>query len=209
MTSQQVPVKHGTDSDWEKLIQASAEPDEGGGLRAGDIINDGSDAKSPAPMRVHATNKGYVAIYNRKTGDRSLQPQFMLWQRLQQKDANGEPVFTLTDPGIRPSQGEIKCLLHESDPSRKEYDRMGFAVCNKSNIPTLMDVDAHMKFTHPRAYAALAKDREEASKREDRELQKANLAALQALAGRITPPPAALAPTPPAEKPPLYVRQPK
>ena len=193
MTTQQA-----TPADMEKLLQLAGA--EGGGGKAGTVLNDGTDPANPAPMMVHNTGPIAVTIYNRKTGDPSKQPPYMLWQRMQQKDADGNLIFTMTDPGFRPSQGTIKCLLHP-DVRTPEYDRMGFAVCKKANIPTLMDLESHMKYTHPRAFGALARDKEERAQQAAIALQQANLEALQALAGRM--------PQPAVEKPPLYVKQPK
>jgi hypothetical protein len=70
--------------------------------------------------------------------------------------------------------GKLKCLLHDDEPNREQYTSMGLIHCTKSNLPTELDRERHMRFRHPRAFATLENERV----REDREAERLERRAL-------------------------------
>jgi hypothetical protein len=181
MTTEQKPKE--TDATWEQLIAPEVEeaaPETF--MREGDVLNIPSE-ENPNPVRVSELGyKGYVKVWDTKTGTENLQPQWFLVQTMKLKHEDGTPMYTRTNPHIPPNYGQdLFCPLN---PESKEYASIagrGFKPCRKHHIPHRDAVDAHVRKSHRRAYEALERDRVDRMRDEDRELQRETLRSNQAL----------------------------
>lgn len=136
------------------------------------IIHKG-DGELPAPMTVTELRSGkYFYIYSTETGEKVPCLGYMLAQKLRQRLPNGKFRFTTVDPGIRPKQGTIKCMLHPDDPNRKYYDELGFRTCRKHNITNRYQLQQHMKRRHPQEWETIEEERKRKEREEDRALQR-------------------------------------
>lgn len=116
--------------------------------------------------------KGYVKVWDNRTGVMSYQPQWLLWQTFQLKRPDGSYIFTDKDPQIPQDYGmDLVCMLHPESPDYPMLKEMGFKPCYKKHTPTRAALDAHMKYTHKRAYAAMKERMDEKRRQEDRALQ--------------------------------------
>lgn len=136
---------------------------------------------------------GVVAIYDTRTGERSLTSLHMLDLQRKKTREDGSKVFSETPPKdtngnvIEPVRGTLKCMLHPDDPNRALYDSWGLAVCTKDHLLSRQEVKSHVKSRHPRAWATIEEDRLERKEqmREEREIRnaEATMAALAAATG--------------------------
>jgi len=121
---------------------------------------------------------GYVFVYHTKTGDRSIVNRNMLRTQLRKKLEDGSNAFSLMPPVdkegnvIKPIAGTIKCMLHQESPNRADYDRMGFAVCKKANLPSLHAQEQHMRHRHHIEFESIEKIKKDTKEAEDREFQR-------------------------------------
>lgn len=153
---------------------------EPGTFRVKDVIHAG-DGDVPAPILAAALDSaGYVYIYDRKTGERSVTSRNMLPAQLRKLNVDGEKMFTLQAPAKPPERGHFKCWLH-GDNRRPEYDKWGLPVCRKGNLMNELEVRQHMKTRHKRSWEAIEEHRERIEREEDRALQR--LVLEQALRG--------------------------
>jgi len=136
--------------------------------------------------------KGYVKVWDNRTGVMSYQPKWLLWQTFQLKrPEDGSFIFTDRDPGIPQNYGlDLVCLLHPESPDYSMLKDMGFKPCYKKHTPTRSALDMHMQKTHKRAYAAMKDHMEQKRRDEDRELQmetiRSNQELIRAMAGSVT-----------------------
>ena len=136
--------------------------------------------------------KGYVKVWDNRTGGMSYQPRWLLWQTFQLKrPEDGSFIFTDQDPHIPQNYGlDLVCLLHPESPDYPMLKSMGFKPCMKHHTPTKTALDAHMQKSHKRAYAAMKEHMTEKRREEDRELQMAairsNQELIRAMAGNLT-----------------------
>src|SRR3990167_7532849 len=71
--------------------------------------------------------KGYVRVWDNRTGVESLQPKWLLWQTFQLKRPDGSYIFTDKDPQIPQNYGlDLVCLLHPDSPDYPMLQSMGF-----------------------------------------------------------------------------------
>lgn len=117
--------------------------------------------------------KGYVKVWDNRTGVMSYQPKWLLWQTFQLRREDGSLIFTDRDPKIPQNYGlDLICQLHPDSPDYPLLKGMGFKPCYKHHTPTRDALDRHMQRTHQRAYAALVTHRTEQEKEADRALQR-------------------------------------
>ncbi len=123
------------------------------------IIKDNVQGNPVELTITELTSAGYTYMWDTRTGERSLTNNNMLRQQLQKKRPDGSFVFTLTNPNIKVKRGEYKCMLHQDDPKRAEYDKLGLPVCKKSNLTNPYEVRRHMQKRHPSAWEAIEEQR--------------------------------------------------
>jgi len=140
---------------------------------AGSYVSDEEIVPAPKPdeATVTATVGGepvkYAVVYDTKTGVpsnvfRGFHDQ-NLSQVLQKKRPDGTPVFS-TRQTVKPVQGTYKCFLHQDDPSRELYDRMGFAVCPKDNLASEYQARRHAQKRHKSEWEAVESMRQDKEK---------------------------------------------
>ena len=141
----------------EEMMRDAEMADEPGDLKAGKVISATADMTMSTSELQSA---GYVYVYDNRTGDRSVVNRNMLQQQLEKRREDGSFAFSTRKPeGVEPATGTLKCFLHEDDPNREKYDRMGIVRCRKSNFFTELDRERHLRFRHPRAWATLESER--------------------------------------------------
>lgn len=134
--------------------------------------------------------KGYVRLWDNRTGREILQPRWILWQTAQIKRPDGSFMFTDRDPGIQPHYGlDLVCLLHPDSPDYELLKDRGFNPCYKKHTPTKVALNDHMRLSHKRAYAAMKEVMDERRREEDRTLQqdaiKSNQELIRAMAEQV------------------------
>ena len=115
---------------------------------------------------------GYVYIWDTQTAKSSVCNRNMLASTLGKLRKDGTRFFTTVKPDFEPRGGQHKCLLHESDENRAEYDELGLAVCTKDNLDSPYQVTVHMKARHPQESATIEDIHATAQREEDREFQR-------------------------------------
>jgi len=150
-------------------------------------------ADSPGALRITDLRfKGYVQVWDTKTGDMSLQPKWLLWQTMRKKHEDGTPRFTQTDPKIAPHLGDdLVCPLNPSSPGHKFFKDKGFRPCTRAHIPHEDALWRHVRHSHKRAWDMHQLDIENRQRQEDRDLQQKILAAqvdlAEAMKGHFVP----------------------
>ena len=176
-------------SEWDDLVNSDLpEPQDvlpPGYLGTGEIINRPSE-ENPAPMKVSdLAFKGYVEVWDTRTGVLSLQPRWLLWQTMTKKREDGSQVFTLVNPQIPPSYGDdLMCPLHPESALYARLKGMGFATCPKRHIPNQAALNSHIEHSHKRTWAFMEQDRQDRIREEDRQLQRDMLEAMTKAAVR-------------------------
>ena len=140
------------------MITEAPEP----GLQEITEVNQGSIVESA----------GYVYIWDTRTADRSVCNRNMLQTTLGKLRKDGSRVFTTIKPDFEPRGGQHKCLLHETDENREEYDALGLPICTKDNLDSPYQVTRHMETRHPQEAATIADINATAAREEDREFQR-------------------------------------
>ena len=125
-------------------------------------VNQGSSVESA----------GYVYIWDTQTGKSSVCNRNMLASTLGKLRKDGSRFFTTIKPNFEPRGGQHKCLLHESDENRPQYDELGLAVCTKDNLDSPYQVTVHMQARHPQEAATIDDINATAQREEDREFQR-------------------------------------
>lgn len=145
-------------------------------MKVGDqlVAPEGGD---PSGMHISALRfKGYVEVWDTKTGDKSLQPWWLMWQTMNKRHPDGTAVFTRVDPKIPPDHGaDLFCPLHPESPEFASLRGMGFKPCRKQHIPHEAARMQHVRSSHKRAWDAIERARLERQRAEDRELQLATI----------------------------------
>ena len=155
-----------------ELIEEAESAPEPGSFNRQQVINSPSDA-FPIDVQISSLESaGYVYVYDNITGDRSVVNRNMLEAQLSKLRPDGTRFFTTAKPNFEPKQGELKCLLHEDDPERWQYDEWGFAVCNKSNLTSEFQVNRHVQIRHRMEWQTIYEERERKDKEEDRNFQR-------------------------------------
>lgn len=150
-------------TEWDGLLEqevASVEPPSY--MRSGEIINRPTE-EAPAPMQVSDLRfKGYVEVWDTRTGIKSLQPWWLLWQTMRKTREDGSLVFSRTDPQIPPNYGaDLFCPLNPASPDYPKLKGMGFKQCRKQHIPHQDALMRHVQKSHSRAWDAMERDQEE------------------------------------------------
>ena len=175
-----------TDEMLEETLRGAGESmPEPGTVRVWDVLHTGYE-KNPLPSSVsEVSSAGYVRVYDNRTGDPSTINRNMLPTQLKKKRDDGSFIFTLRDPGFRPTIGAVKCRLHADDAERTLWDAWGFAVCGKANLKTEFDRIRHMERRHKTENMAIHEyesrlkgDELEKDRRADREMQRTLLEAI-------------------------------
>lgn len=136
-----------------------------------DVIAQGEDAfEAPVAAKVYA-DAGVKAIYDIRTGERSLTSVNMLPAQLRKIGPDGKRMFTIAKPSKEPDRGHFRCLLH-AEERKPEYEVWGLPVCAKANLTSPLQVEAHMQSRHPSAWKLIERERERAEKAEDRRMQR-------------------------------------
>jgi len=152
----------------EQMLREATGANEPGSMAVNKIL----DGNKSLPLAVtELKSAGYVRIYDTLTGVESIINRNMLPVKLKQTRADGSFVFSLKQT-VKPVRGTFKCLLHESNPDRALYDRLGFAVCKKDNLTSQFQVERHMIKRHQQEWATIKAERERKERAEDRELQR-------------------------------------
>ena len=131
-----------------------------------------------------------VVIYSMIDGTPSNVLVYMLAKKMKIKLPGGRPAWT-TDPRLAPPRhiGTSKCFLHAESDIRDELLTVGLNVinCPKSNLPGQWAQEEHARTKHKREWGAILRARELAKEKEIRDLSKAHLAAVVALASPSSP----------------------
>ena len=164
----------------EEMLRDAEDAEEPGDMRAGAVL---SRTAEMTMTTVELQTAGWVYVYDTQTGDRSVINRNMLPQQLEKKRPNGTYVFSTRKPeGVTLARGTLKCFLHEDDPNRENYDRMGFVRCTKSNFISELDRSRHMRTRHPRAHATLENERVREEREEERLERRALTESIKAMA---------------------------
>ena len=155
-----------------ELIEEAESAPEPGSFNRRQVIHSPSDA-FPIDVQVSSLESaGYVYVYDTLTADRSVINRNMLEQQLTKLRPDGTRFFTTVKPSFEPKRGELKCLLHEDDPERWQYDEWGFAVCNKSNLVSEFQVNRHVQIRHRMEWQTIYEERQAKEKEEERDFQR-------------------------------------
>ena len=138
-----------------------------------------TEAPEPGLSEITEVNRGssvesagYVYIWDTQTGKSSVCNRNMLTPTLGKLRKDGSRFFTTVKPNFEPHGGQHKCLLHESDENRAQYDELGLAVCTKDNLDSPYQVTVHMQARHPQEAATIEDINATAQREEDREFQR-------------------------------------
>ena len=115
---------------------------------------------------------GYVYIWDTQTAKSSVCNRNMLQTTLSKVRKDGSRVFTTIKPDFEPRGGQHKCMLHESDENREQYNELGLPVCTKVNLDSPYQVSRHMQTRHPQEWATIEDINATAMREEDREFQR-------------------------------------
>ncbi len=135
------------------------------------------------PSRVEVTDmrfKGYVQVWDTRTGVMSLQPWWLLWQTMRKRREDGSLVFTQEDPQIPQRHGaDLYCHLNPLSDMYGKLESLGFATCVKMHIPHQDGLMSHIRHSHKRLWDFLQNEKEDERDRKaqeerekDRELQR-------------------------------------
>lgn len=129
-------------------------------------------ANEPPTVVSQVSSAGYVPVWDDRTYVKAMVLYYMLPHVLRKTRKDGSYRWTPVDPGKKPQRGTYKCLLHADDPNREHYKSLGFRECPKENITSPYQVTQHMKSRHKREWEAIEKERIDAERQEDRNIQK-------------------------------------
>lgn len=109
----------------------------------------------------------------------SRQPMNTEWQ-YKNDPLTGMPVLI---------NGDLLCFLHPEHPDRAALDQLGLRgiTCSKEGLPSEYARERHMERKHPSAKRVIDRAEDDRRREEDREMQRAQLAAMQALAAGQAP----------------------
>lgn len=149
------------------------------GDKPGDVVNKPS-AENPLPMAMgEMETAGYVYVYDKLTGERSLCNKNMLVSQIRKTNDAGEYIFITYPPKnpdgtlLKPWRGSTLCMLHPDGPDRKEYDRMGLPVCHSAKLASEYEMESHMKGKHKREWGAIEDIRTRIVDEEERQVRHA------------------------------------
>ena len=111
-----------------------------------------------------AKEEAPVTLYSLMPEHYGLPSQILPHMRVEKlalRQADGTPVWTDVDPGVRPEAGNVLCLLHPDHPDRAKYTAMGLGVCHNSHIwNEEYELELHMKAKHRKEWATIERARE-------------------------------------------------
>ena len=105
----------------------------------------------------------------------------MVGMALASRDVAGLPVFsrTLVEPRYR---NVVLCGLHPNHPERGKWDLLNLEPCSKDNLKNENELRRHMEVKHRSAWPAMKEMEAREERVLDRQLARANLDAMQAIA---------------------------
>lgn len=159
-------------------------PPQPGQLREGSVSHPGS-ADAPGTVTIGSLEfKGYVQIWNTKTGYLYEVPRNLLWQFMPLTFPGGkQKVYTMTDPRIPHPKGDnLPCYLHPSSPMYARLQGMGYPTCPKHGIPNRSALERHMSSSHKNTWKFVQDDKIESQRDEDRRLHREMMEALSTAA---------------------------
>lgn len=174
--------------EWEDLIAGmgdEVEPDTY--MKPGELLSSPDTARQDGfAQRVNSLEyKGYVRVWDTRTGIESLQPRWLLWQTMQKTREDGTRVFTTQNPHIPQEHGsDLKCPLHPDSPDHDRLVGMGFRPCKKQHIPHQDGLMRHIRKSHVRMWEVLEEEKRQRERDEDRALQRETLQVMTGLAQR-------------------------
>ena len=167
------------------------------------VVHKGDETLEAPMVAGKVTSAGYKYLYDTLTHERFDILYYMVAAKLKVRRKDGSLRFTADRPSQKPKRGTFKCLLHADNPMREHYDNLGIARCpvgvnGKDNISNQYQVTQHMRKKHPGEWATIEAERLEAERQEGLGAQRAQTAALEAIArGSITVEPAPAPSEPP------------
>jgi hypothetical protein len=176
MTSQ-AETKRPAETEWDALLSEGSDSVVPTSYsKEGDVINRPNEG-APSAMRISDLKfKGYKEVWDTRTGVKSLQPWWLMWQTMRKRRPDGSMVFTEIDPKIPQDNGEdLFCPLNPNAPVDVRFAEakgMGFKECIKKHIPNMAALMAHLNSSHKRAAAAINQAREEQDRQETMDLQR-------------------------------------
>lgn len=164
------------EAEWAELLNKVGESAPGTYLAEGEILSRGTEAEgdSLALMKVSSLQyKGYAEVWDTRTGEKSLQPWYLLTQTMRKKREDGSQVFTRTNPNIKPDYAaDLICPLNPAAPPEQSFGGRGFKPCRKQHIPNANALLMHIRKSHKQAWEAMERERAERERAEDRALQR-------------------------------------
>ena len=149
---------------------------------------DGDEEQSLTKRASVSGGRPRVALFNTRTHEKILVAFSNVREALKKKHQDeaypewlGKGLFSRTQNGVR-VLGQSTCFLHPSRPERVEYDRLGLPPCQAAHLASDDQVMAHMQARHPSAWKRLSAIREEARRKEERELQLDSIRAFKKVA---------------------------
>lgn len=159
-----------------QLMGELEEAPEPGSAKIGAVEHRGNDEIPMPVVQTQLSSAGYVYIYDRYTGDRSVTNRNMLPTQLRKRYIDGphkgELVFVKDDPKIVSKRNRLKCRLHADDEDRAEWDEMGFPVCTKSNLVSRYHQARHMQSKHRDEWAAIQELAYQRESEDDKEFKR-------------------------------------
>ena len=116
-------------------------------------------ADNPLPMTAgQLGTAGWVYVWNKFTGDRSLCNRNHLAVQLTKRDDEGRLCFTTRDPGIVPDRGHTLCMLHKDHPDRPHHAELGLPLCPAGNLRNDYNMRLHMQHRHKNEWGTLQEE---------------------------------------------------
>ena len=166
---------------------------EANGLRVGEALPEGLEGTEAEVTNV--LYKDMVSMWNRETGAHSYALPYMVpdlaKQRVKSGKYKGSQQFAFRNSDVPaeilnlPKGLKLPCFLNDSHPDHAKYRGQGFAACAADGLSSEIARKTHMKKSHPRAWATIQEDTEQARRDEDRSIALANTAALQAMVAQL------------------------
>lgn len=152
-------------------------------------------------------NADKVPVYNQLDGTRSDVLISMLSKQLRKRFPKSENIersywgkraFALEPPANLPEAVRVLCPLHPQSPERERMNEAGLQgiVCYKANMPSPVEATLHFNKKHARQKLILGEYEARRDREEDRDLRRAEVAAMRELAARAT-----ITPTEPVAEP--------
>lgn len=160
----------------EELMREAIVAEEPGSTQTGEKISSSGGLEMVA---TELKSAGWVYVYDRVTGDRSICNRNMLPAQLRKKKEDGSFAFTTVPVKSTVKKGTLKCLLHVDNPNRAHYDDLGLPTCRKANLTSPFQVQRHMAKRHKVELATIEQEKLAIEKEENREFQRGLLSQIK------------------------------